>query len=221
MVDGVVMYKLVIFDLDGTLLNTLGDLAAAGNHALTQMDKPVHETEAYKLFVGNGIPNLIHRILPEGHTEQEFEKAHAIFNEYYSAHKSDRTVPYEGMRDLLAQLGEAGVICAVNTNKAHEFSAELLKASFGDSVRDLIGYGAGFAAKPSPEAALELCRRFDVDTSESLYVGDSNVDMNTAKNAGVDSCAVLWGFRSYEELSACCPTHIVSSADELKKIILE
>lgn len=213
------MYRLVIFDLDGTLLNTLGDLAAAGNHALAEMGRPQHPVEAYRMFVGNGIPTLIHRILPEGHSDAEHEKCHMIFNEYYSAHKSDRTVPYEGMRELVERLKAEGVVCVVNTNKAHEFSRELLKAAFGDAIRDLIGFGTGFPAKPSPDAALEFCRRYCADKSKVLYVGDSSVDMQTAAAAGVDACAVLWGFRSYEELSAFTPKYMVSTAEELYKAI--
>ncbi len=213
------MYRLVIFDLDGTLLNTLGDLAAAGNYALEQMGKSQHPEEAYRHFVGNGIPKLIERILPPESTEQEREETYRIFNEYYSAHKTDRTVPYDGMRELLERLSEQGVLCAVNTNKAHEFSAELLRASFGEHIRDLIGFGAGFPAKPAPDAACELCRRFGCDKSEVLYVGDSSVDMQTAHNAGIDACAVLWGFRDYEELAAFNPSHIVKNADELYRVI--
>ena len=213
------MYRLVIFDLDGTLLNTLGDLAAAGNYALEQLGHPVHEVDAYKLFVGNGIPNLIHRILPEGHTEAEHEECYRIFTEYYSVHKSDRTVPYEGMTELVKKLGGIGVICCVNTNKAHEFSCELVRASFGENIRDIIGQGAGFELKPSPEAALEFCRRYNIDKNEALYVGDSNVDVHTAKAAGIDCCSVLWGFRSYDELSACCPRYIVKSPEELYQVI--
>ena len=214
------MYRLVIFDLDGTLLNTLGDLAAAGNHALELMGFPVHEEEAYKLFVGNGIPNLIHRILPEGHSGAEHKRCYELFTEYYSVHKSDRTVPYAGMTELVTKLCGSGVICCVNTNKAHEFSCELVRAAFGGSIRGVIGYGAGFEPKPSPDAALELCRRFGADKSEALYVGDSNVDARTAAAAGIDCCSVLWGFRSYEELSACSPRYIAASTEELYGIIV-
>ena len=209
------MYKLVIFDLDGTLLNTLGDLAAAGNYALAQMGKPQHSVEAYKLFVGNGIPKLIERILPANSTDAEREETYRIFNEYYSAHKADRTVPYVGIKQLMERLNARDVTCVVNTNKAHEFSGELLRTAFGDDIRDLIGFGAGFPAKPAPDAAEELCRRYGADKSEALYVGDSGVDMQTAAAAGLDACAVLWGFRSYEELSAFSPKHIVSNAEEL------
>ncbi len=215
------LYKLVIFDLDGTLLNTLGDLAAAGNYALSQLGKPQHPEEAYRHFVGNGIPKLIERILPAESTESEQEEAFRIFNQYYSAHKSDRTVPYNGMRELLEKLAQQGVICVCNTNKAHEFSWELLKSAFGENIRDLIGFGAGYPAKPSPDAALELCRRFGAEKSEVLYVGDSSVDMQTSINAGVDGCAVLWGFRDYEELSAYSPRHIVATAEELYRVICE
>lgn len=215
-----VMYKLVIFDLDGTLLNTLGDLAAAGNHALAELGYPVHDVDAYRYFVGNGIPNLIHRILPEGHTDEEHARCYEVFTEYYSVHKTDLTVPYDGVRELLRRLRDKGVSCAVNTNKAHEFSCELIKAAFGDTICDIIGFGVGFPAKPAPDAALELCRRHSAENGRVLYVGDSNVDMHTAAAAGIDSCAVLWGFRDREELQECSPTYMVSSAAELFDVIV-
>lgn len=213
------MYRLVIFDLDGTLLDTLGDLAAAGNHALTAMGLPTHETEAYKLFVGNGIPNLIHRILPEGHTDEQHSRCYQSFTEYYSAHKSDLTVPYDGMTELIERLDRLGVICCVNTNKAHAFASELVENAFGSNITDVIGQGAGFPLKPSPEAALELCRRNGVDLKDALYVGDSNVDVFTANAAGIDCCAVLWGFRGREELCACKPKYLASTVEELYRVI--
>lgn len=215
------MYRLVIFDLDGTLLNTLGDLAAAGNHALAEMGYPVHETDVYRYFVGNGIPNLIHRMLPEDHTEEEHRRCYECFTEFYSAHKADRTVPYEGMTELVHRLNERGIICAVNTNKAHEFSCELIRASYGDNIRDMIGFGIGFPLKPAPDAALELIRRFGIEKAETLYVGDSGVDMQTAANAGIDGCAVLWGFRDYEELAAFKPAYMAKNPQELYQIITE
>ena len=213
------MYKLVIFDLDGTLLNTLGDLAAAGNHALEQMGYAPHPVEAYKLFVGNGIPNLIHRILPQGHTESQHAECYRIFTEYYSCHKSDLTVPYDGIVEMVKKLAQSGVTCCVNTNKAHGFATEMVKSNFGESISDVIGQGSGFPLKPSPDAALELCRRYGADKSEAIYVGDSNVDMYTASAAGLASCAVLWGFRSREELAACSPSYMVGNAEELYSII--
>lgn len=214
------MYKLVIFDLDGTLLDTIGDLAAAGNHALSVMGKQQHPEDAFKRFVGNGIPKLIERMLPAEHTAEEETRALAIFSEYYGEHKSDRTAPYAGMPELVKKLNESGVTCVCNTNKAHEFSAELIKAAYGGDIREVIGAGIGFPTKPSPDAALEYMRKYGADKRDTLYVGDSNVDMMTAANAGIDACAVLWGFRSREELEAFHPAHIAQNPHQLEKIVL-
>ncbi len=213
------MYRLVIFDLDGTLLNTLGDLAAAGNHALQRMGLSTHATEEYKLFVGNGIPNLIHRILPEVHSDEQHSRCYEFFNEYYNAHKTDLTVPYEGITELVKKLDGMGIVCCVNTNKAHEFAKELIQRFFGDSIKAVIGQGSGYALKPSPEAAAELCCRFDVAREDAIYVGDSNVDMKTAAAAGLDACGVLWGFRERAELEGCGPKYIAENAVKLEAII--
>lgn len=211
------MYNLVIFDLDGTLLDTIGDLAAAGNHTLKEMGKPQHGENEYKLFVGNGIPKLIERMLPPNHSAEEEARALEIFSEYYGKHKSDRTKPYEGMRELLETVTAAGVTCVCNTNKAQEFSAELIKRAYGDFIREVAGAGRGFPVKPAPDAALELIGRYG---GKTLYVGDSGVDMQTAANAGVDACGVLWGFRSRAELESFSPRYIAQSVGELRGIIL-
>lgn len=214
------MYKLVIFDLDGTLLNTLDDLAASGNYTLKTLGYPTHPVDAYRRFVGNGIPTLVHRMLPEGHTDEQHEQCYRLFQEYYSAHKTDFTAPYEGIAELVKKLSDMGIICCVNSNKAHEFSCELVQRFFGDSIKAVIGQGGGFPLKPSPEAALELCRRYDVPKSSALYVGDSNVDMQTAAAAGIDVCAVLWGFRDRDELEAFAPKHIAENSMQLEQIII-
>lgn len=212
------MYKLAIFDLDGTLLNTLGDLAAAGNHALSLMGFGTHPTEAYRYFVGNGIPNLIHRILPAQHTDEQHARCYELFNVYYSSHKSDTTIPYSGISEVLARLSDNGITCCVNTNKAHDFASELVHSFFGDNVKAVLGQGGGFSLKPAPDAALELCRRYAPDKN-AIYIGDSSVDMQTATNAGIDACGVLWGFRDKKELAAFSPKHIVSTPEELYNII--
>ena len=199
------MYKLVIFDLDGTLLNTIGDLAAAGNHTLEVMGFPQHPEESYRHFVGNGIPKLIERMLPAGHDKETEQKAYDIFMEYYSAHKCDRTKPYPGIPELIRKLRAAGIKCAANSNKAHEFTQELIKLSFGDEFDDVIGFGAGFPAKPDPGAAHELIRRAGVQPSEALYVGDSNVDIQTGHNAGIDVCGAPSTY-SQTEIVRCCPS---------------
>lgn len=215
-----IRYKLVIFDLDGTLLNTIGDLAAAGNHTLEVMGFPQYPEEQYKQFVGNGIPKLIERILPDGAESSCTERAFGLFMDYYSMHKSDRTKPYPDMPELVRELREAGVTCACNSNKAHEFSAELVRRFYGGDITMIIGYGAGFPAKPDPGAALELIRRAGANQRNSLYVGDSDVDMLTGHNAGIDVCAALWGFRGREELLAHSPTYTAENAEQLRRIIL-
>ena len=143
------MYKLVIFDLDGTLLNTIGDLAAAGNHTLSVMGFPQHPEDSYRHFVGNGIPKLIERMLPQCHSKETEQNAYEIFMEYYSAHKCDRTKPYPGIPELIHKLRTNGVKCAANSNKAHEFSQELIRLNFGDEFDDVIGFGAGSQQSPT------------------------------------------------------------------------
>ena len=214
------MYQLVIFDLDGTLLNTLSDLATAGNRALEALGYPSHPINAYRYFVGNGIPNLIHRILPDGHTDEQHSECYKLFQEYYSAHKADLTAPYEGIVELIKELDSQGIICCVNTNKAHDFAVELIRKFFGDSIKAVIGQGSGFPLKPSPDAAEELCRRYNIQKENTIYVGDSNVDMQTAAAAGIDSCGVLWGFRDKEELQHSGAVQLADNAEMLRTIIL-
>lgn len=215
------MYDPIIFDLDGTLLNTLGDLAAAGNHALERLGLPTHKTEEYRLFVGNGIPKLIERICPPGSDGETLGRVHGIFSEYYELHKADLTKPYPGMTELLSELKARGVSAVCNTNKDHGFSVELLTAFFGDTLAETVGAGLGFPTKPDPAAALYLAEKYVKAGSRALYVGDSNVDMQTARAAGIDACGALWGFRGKEELEAQSPAHLAQNADELRRIILE
>ena len=214
------MYKLVIFDLDGTLLNTIGDLAAAGNHTLSLLGMPQHPEDKYRHFVGNGIPKLIERMLPAGHEKSVEKTAYGIFMEYYSQHKCDRTSPYPGVPELIRELGRQGVICGANSNKAHEFSQELIRLNFGSGISEVIGFGAGFQPKPDPGAALEMMRRTGIPAERTLYVGDSDVDILTGRNAGVAVCSVLWGFRSYEELAPLSPEHFAHDVKELESVIL-
>lgn len=215
------MYDPIIFDLDGTLLNTLGDLAAAGNFALSRQGLPTHETEEYRRFVGNGIPKLIERICPPGSDELTQGRVHEKFSEYYELHKADLTKPYPGMTELLSELKERGITAVCNTNKDHGFSVELLTAFFGDTLAEIVGAGLGFPTKPDPAAALYLAEKYAKDGARPLYVGDSNVDMQTARAAGFDACGALWGFRGREELEAQSPAHLAQNAEELRHIILE
>lgn len=213
------MYKYVVFDLDGTLLNTLDDLADAGNYALEKMGYPVHEVSKYKYFVGNGIPKLIERIVPSGCTKENSEKVHCLFSEYYGGHCVCKTKPYDGIAEMLSALKKKGIKTGVATNKDHGFSVKLVKDFFGDNVDVVCGRKDGFPKKPDPYSVNLIIEQFGADRESVLYVGDSNVDMETAKNAGLDSCGVLWGFRTKKELEESGAVHIADSAEDLYFLI--
>lgn len=214
------MYACVIFDLDGTLLDTLADLAAAGNHALEIQGLPTHGIEAYKSFIGNGIPNLIRRMLPEGSDDALQQETLKLFSDYYAVHHSDRTRPYEGISALLKTLHARGIKTAVVSNKAHVFSVELIRRFFGETVGPVYGTGNDLPRKPDPTAVLRVMEELGVQPSETLYVGDSDVDMFTARNAGLDACGVLWGFRSEPVLAESGARFLARNAGELERIIL-
>lgn len=213
-------YDPIIFDLDGTLLNTLGDLAAAGNYALEKSGFPVHAEEKYRYFVGNGIPKLIERMCPPDTSAEVLERVHTVFAEYYDQHKSDRTKPYDGMPELLEELKERGITAVCNTNKDYVFSETLLRSFYGDTLAEIVGAGLGYATKPDPKAALYLAEKYAVNGCKPLYVGDSSVDMQTALNADIDGCGVLWGFRDRVELESFSPAHIAENPAQLREIIL-
>ncbi len=215
------MYKYIIFDLDGTLLNTLEDLAFAGNYALSTSGYPIHDIESYKYFVGNGIPVLIKRMCPQNIGEEDRNRVHSLFSEYYGAHCLDNTKPYRGISEMLCELKRNGIVTGVATNKDHLYSVKLVKDFFGDNIGIVRGREDGFPKKPDPYSVNYLINKFNADKKDVLYVGDSNVDMETAKNAGIDSCGVLWGFRTRNELLDSGALYIVSSAEELIDIILK
>lgn len=213
------MYRCVIFDLDGTLLNTLDDLANAGNYALEQLGLPVHDVDEYKYYSGNGIPKLIQRILPAESGHELCDKAHSFFSEYYSSHSTDNTCPYNGICDLLARLAADGIKIGVATNKDHDFSERLVHTFFGDKVSVVCGRKDDTPKKPDPFSVNYIIEKLGAEKSKTLYVGDSNVDMETAHNAGLDSCGVLWGFRTEKELRESGAHFIVKTPDELYQTI--
>ena len=221
MYNGDFMYRCVIFDLDGTLLNTLDDLADAGNYALKQLGFHTHEVEKYKYFVGNGIPKLIQRILPADSSTDLQDKAHRLFSEYYSAHSTDKTKPYIGICSLLTKLKSDGVKTGVATNKDHGFSERLVRTFFDDMICIVCGRKEGTPKKPDPFSVNYIMEQLGTDKRETLYVGDSNVDMETANNAGLAACGVLWGFRTETELCESGAHFIVKTPDELYRIINE
>lgn len=216
--------KLVIFDLDGTLLNTIGDIAEAVNYALQTAGFPTHEREAYRFMVGSGIMKLFERALPpEERTEENIARIREYFLPYYEAHKTDLTAPYEGIVELLTELDRRGVALAVASNKYHQATETLVRHYFPTTpFCAVFGHREGMTVKPSPEIVWEIMRVAGAErVEEVLYVGDSDVDMLTAHNAGVEAVGVSWGFRPKEELAAHSPKAIVDTPGEILALLEE
>lgn len=193
------MFRACMFDLDGTLVDSLADLAASSNHALAQMGFPTHATEDYRRFVGRGVAKMIEDILPErSRTPETIERTRRLFEDHYGVHCLDHTRPYEGVRELLSDLG--GYECAVVSNKPDEFAKRIVRALFGDRFDVVIGQREGIPHKPDPTGPLEACRLLGVRPEECVYLGDSGVDMLTARAAGMFPAGALWGFRTRQEL---------------------
>lgn len=214
------MFRMVIFDLDGTLLNTLEDLAGAGNYALNQSGLPTHETEKYRYFVGNGIPKLVERIVPEDCDEETRNKVYETFCSYYELHMNDNTAPYEGITEMLETLRNNNIVSVVVTNKADDFAGVIVKKYFGNLIEKTYGSIEGYPKKPDPYWVNKAIADSGFDNSEIVYIGDSGVDMQTAVNSGLYSCGVTWGFRDKEELIANGADVICSDCEKLKSIIL-
>lgn len=213
--------KLVIFDLDGTLLDTIGDLAASCNHTMEQCGHPAHPTDAYRAFVGNGIAKLVERALPaECRAAEYVERVRVEFVKYYKAHIADFSHPYDGVPELLDRLAEQNIKLAVASNKFHEGTLLLIDRFFGcERFAAVYGQRVGVPIKPDPTVVEQIVAECGVARDEVLYVGDSGVDMRTAAAAGVRSVGVTWGFRSREELIETGATHLVDRTDEILKLL--
>ena len=215
------MFKYVIFDLDGTLLNTIDDLADAGNWVCRNHGWPTHTVEEYKRYVGSGMAQLAVRFSPEEwHTEEGVQKILDEFLPYYAAHKEDKTAPYPGVPELLEHLRAAGVSIAVLSNKAHALAVPVIEGYFPQKFQYIQGGVEGLPLKPDPALLLKLMENMGATQENTLFVGDSDVDIRTAKHAGVTSCGVLWGFRGREELEREGADLLASSAKELETLIL-
>lgn len=215
------MKRLVIFDLDGTLLNTIADLANSTNYALKQLGYPAHEVGQYKFMVGNGINKLFERALPEGaKTEENVLRVRKEFVPYYDVHNADDSFPYPGILELLSDLQEAGIQIAVASNKYQAATRKLIAHYFPDiQFTAVFGQREGVCVKPDPTIVFDILKLANVDKEEVLYVGDSGVDMQTAFNAGVTACGVTWGFRPRAELEEFNPQHIADQAEEIKQFL--
>lgn len=215
------MYEHVIFDLDGTLLNTIDDLADTGNHVCTLHGWPTHTVDAFKLMVGNGIPKLVERFAPQGTSQEMLDQAYQEFMDWYGVHKEDKTAPYAGMPEVAKALREAGVSIAVLSNKADVMAGPVVEHYYPGIFPVVQGALPGLPTKPDPTLLYKLMERLGATREDTLFVGDSNVDIRTAKNGGLTGCGVLWGFRSREELEAAGADMIVSTPQELQDLILK
>ncbi len=212
---------MVIFDLDGTLLDTVGDLAGACNDLLAAHGWPQHEVDEYYYFVGNGINKLIERALP--HDIASAEAAAALRPEFvglYQSRITRLTKPYEGIRALLRELRSRGLKLAVASNKYQEGTCELVSHFFADvEFCAVFGQREGIPVKPDPAVVREIMALTGTEPCETLYVGDSGVDMQTARNAGIQSAGVTWGFRPRAELESCGACHIIDRPGQILELV--
>lgn len=216
------MFQTVIFDLDGTLLNTLEDLAEATNWVCVQHGWPVHPTQEYRYFVGNGAPKLLERVAPPGTvlTEQLRRQTLEEFTQRYNAHKADRTTAYPGMTEAVRRLRQAGIMLAVLSNKPNEAARPVVEQYYPGLFHKVQGALPGMPVKPDPTLLGLLMEELGARKEHTLFVGDSNVDIRTAKNGGLTSCGVLWGFRTRAELEAEGADFLVEDAEALIDLIL-
>ena len=217
------MKKAVIFDLDGTLLDTLVDITEAGNLALTELGYATHPLESFRYFVGNGARNLMKRALPADAGDDVLEKAVDAFRKHYATTWNHASTLYPGVADLLDELSKQGYVLSILSNKPHEFTVEIGKNIFLNWNFALIyGHREGVPLKPDPSSALEICTKLNLNPEEVLFVGDTAVDMETATNAKITPIGVLWGFRPATELKAngasCLISHPLELLEQLERL---
>ena len=208
-------YKAVIFDLDGTLLNTLEDLTDAVNHVMRQFNYPEHTIEEIRSFVGNGIKLLIERSLPDGKDNPEFDKIFSEFKLYYTSHCQIKTRPYDGIMELIAALKEQGYKLAIVSNKNQSAVTELNNIYFSDYISTAIGEKEGVRKKPAPDTVIKALSELCISSDDAVYVGDSDVDRETAENSNMDCISVTWGFRDRKLLESLNPYAIIDKPAEL------
>ncbi|MDD6482995.1 MAG: HAD family hydrolase [Clostridiales bacterium] len=216
------MKKLCIFDLDGTLTDTITAIAHFGNTALREaMGVGPIDKERYKKLVGDGRDKLIHRMLDcfGLDTEENFEKTRRVYDFYYEADPMYKTDAYEGIRQMLARLGELGIKTAVCSNKPDNVVGDVVHTIFGGGFDFVAGALPELPTKPAPDGAIRIMEKLGVSREDTVFIGDTNVDIFTAKNAGVDSIGVLWGFRDRAELESAGADYIISEPSDIVKIV--
>ena len=214
-------YKLAVFDMDGTILNTLEDLADSTNYALKANGLPERTIDEVRRFVGNGIRLLIERAVPTDTDKKLTDKVFDTFKEYYKTHCAVKTRPYDGIKDVLLELRKAGCLTAVVSNKA-DFAVQDLCKDYFDNLFDFaIGEREGIKKKPAPDSVFEVLSKLNVEKDNAVYIGDSDVDFATSVNAGMDVIMVGWGFRDAEFLREKGVKRIIKQPSEILDIILE
>lgn len=213
-------YALVIFDLDGTLLNTLDDLAASADHALAGAGFPTRSKEEVRRLIGNGVARLIRGAVPEGTPDAVCQRVLADYRDYYASHVNVYTRPYPGVPELLRDVRGAGVRVAVNSNKPDALTRALCEAHFGELVDLALGERVDMAKKPAPDGARHIMDALDVAPERTLYVGDGDTDLMTAQNAGLDAAWVSWGYRRSDELGDLVVPRAFDDAGALGRYIL-
>lgn len=212
--------KAVIWDLDGTLLNTLDDLAASTNAALEANGLPLRTTDEVRSFVGNGVSKLIARAIPEkGEAHPKFNQVLESFVSHYGAHSRDNTRPYSGVIEVLDALAAQDVKLAIVSNKIDFAVKALSRDYFGERMVSAVGDDPSRNKKPAPDSVLEAMRQMGVSAEETVYVGDSDVDVITARNAGIPCIAVTWGFRSEESLIEAGAQHVAHAPGDILHIV--
>lgn len=213
-------YKLAVFDMDGTILDTLGDLANATNYALRTNALRERSIDEVRRFVGNGIEKLIRRAVEEGTPEEVIQKVYRDFMPYYKEHCADLTKPYDGIVETMRKLKGMGILLAVVSNKADP-AVQILCGQYFDGIFDVsVGEKPGVAKKPAPDMVNEVLEKLGIDRRDAVYIGDSDVDVATAKNSGLDEIIVKWGFRDEEYLKEHGAKRFVDRPDEIVKFFI-
>ncbi len=208
-------FSTYIFDLDGTLIDSIGDLASSCNYALRKYGMGEYSVDEVRMMVGNGVKKLMERATPDGLANPLFDEVYACFRQHYMIHNLDTTRPYPGITEALAALKERGKNLAVVSNKFYAATQELVAHFFGDLIHVAIGEREDIRKKPAPDTVMEAMRQLGVGADECVYIGDSDVDIDTARNSGMPCISVLWGFRSKEFLLEHGASHLISSPQEL------
>ncbi|MBQ5417609.1 MAG: HAD family hydrolase [Oscillospiraceae bacterium] len=212
-------YKAIIFDLDGTLLDTLDDLTASMNYALRTMSMPERTKDEVRGFVGNGLAKLVERALPQGSSEEQCSKALSLLKEHYADHCMDKTGMYDGVREMLVKLRDMGYKLAIVSNKVDTAVQELKVHYFDGLIGTAVGEREGISGKPAPDMVFAAVKELGAELSDCVYVGDSDVDIKTAENSGLPCISVLWGFRGEEFLKAHGAKTMISRPDEIYALI--